>query len=168
MKSRSALRLVFTACLFVTVLALAQSTEIGRIHENCQSLGKNWTKFDCPFDPNQRRCLGLEIAYEASPECGAAIVLVSGLPVFVPQVPAYGALDHYLGGTPSLPGNSLTGIRDVSYWVGDGGSCGMECEWDSEAGVTTEISLGCCLKLCQDALGFGSTNPPPAGSSCPR
>ena len=146
-KSRRAARLSLTAGLLVTVLALAQSTDPGRIHENCQSLGINWTKFNCPFFPSQRRCLGLEIAYEASPEC-ETVVRANGTIAFVPQRPDYGALDHYFDGAVNL--------LDFS---GDVDGCFIGCREVPHPGISED----CCDQLCQNTFGGPSVGP----GSCP-
>ncbi len=86
--------LAITAGVLVTIFAVAQSTEFLRLHQSCQSIGKTWTTFNCLFVSNQERCLGLEIAYERSPEC-ESITRRNGTIQFVPEVPVRGALDFY-------------------------------------------------------------------------
>ena len=159
-KNKATTRLSLTAGLFVTVLALAQSTEPGRMHQSCHSLGKNWTNFNCPFDPDQRRCLGLEIAYEASPECAEVTRLNGSTLSFTdfPQFhnPAFGALDHYFKETMWYAGDD---------WAGDPDACVDVCE-NVQPPELSVISPGCCMKLCANANGHKFHSNIPPGSSC--
>jgi hypothetical protein len=147
-KIRLATRLTLTAGLFVAVLALAQSTSIGQMDQNCESIGNSWTRFNCPYEQDQRRCLGLEIAYEASMEC-ESIESSPGRFDNIFLSPAVGAVSHYM---PD---------QNISDFLGDFSACENVCLFNTPA----EISTGCCKALCQ--LGFGDIPTPHDPSSCP-
>ena len=147
--SRLIPRLALTAGLFVAVLALAQSTPIGHMNQNCESIGVSWTRFNCPYEQDQRRCLGLEIAYEASREC-ESIEFSPGRFVSLPLHPAVGALSHYY---PDL---------NHGDFLGDFFACEDVCI----ARPPDDISTECCDALCELAWHGGIETPREPGS-CP-
>jgi len=136
--------LAITAGVLVTIFAVAQSTELLRLHQSCQSIGKTWTKFNCLFVSDQERCLGLEIAYEGSPEC-ESITRRNGTIQFVPEVPVRRALDFYF---------------DAAFDIDNVNDCYSAC--DDPTGL--RLLSDCCSRLCEVAFA-----PPtlPAGGSCP-
>ncbi len=136
--------LAITAGVLVTIFAVAQSTELLRPHQSCQSIGKTWTKFNCLFVSDQERCLGLEIAHEGSPEC-ESITRRIGTIQFVPEVPARAALEFYF--------NAAFDIDNVN-------DCYSAC--DDPTGL--RFLSDCCSRLCE--VGFAPLTPP-AGGSCP-
>ena len=133
--TRSLLGLGLFISTLVAAWAMAQSFGQPSLPKNCLSIGETWANFNCPYDEEQKRCVGLEIAYEASSQCSVG-TRPDGQSYFPPFHPAYGALESYFDAS----------LADFS----SGSDCFATCDVTPTEQMSG-ISRHCCFKLCSHA-----------------
>jgi hypothetical protein len=145
--TRSLLGLGLFISTLVAAWAMAQSFGQPSLPKNCLSIGETWANFNCPYDEEQKRCVGLEIAYEASSQCSVG-TRPDGQSYFPPFHPAWGALESFFD----------AGFEDV-HTVND---CFALC--DVARPADSGISRHCCEKICSHAYDVQVNNI----GSCPN